>query len=428
MVISLISFTMLNFIIILGSLFYLLNIHPTFQRLLVCFLLNAFIAILAMECQDSLWLPMVLCILLSGGIFYIFSKKKNVFFHVVVINLIAILVEYLALIIVNKFKLPLLLHGLLILLTFAICLYFYKRFIHSYQNQLQLTNKLHLSLLLISIITFIVFYLNVFIPSNNGELTLSTMNFFILIVYFLIMFILSSLLLQTIRKENLVKHRETVQHYFNEYMQGLEEVNRKMYAFQHDYSNILLSMRGYIENEDIEGLRAYFHSTILKTEQQTMQKNEYFKELEKMKIVELKGLLCAKLLKAHALNISIQVEVPETIEDISVDLMDLTRILGIFLDNAIEASLLHTHPRINIAFIHTYIDDLIIVIKNKTNQQYPNIKQLFKENYSTKGDKRGYGLYNVKQLLSRYPTVSLNTYIENEWFIQEMVVKREAIR
>ena len=72
------------------------------------------------------------------------------------------------------------------------------------------------------------------------------------------MFFLSIFLLQTIQKQNLLEHKEIAQHYFHEYMQGLEEVNRKMYAFQHDYSNILLSMRGYIENGDIDSLKHIF--------------------------------------------------------------------------------------------------------------------------------------------------------------------------
>ena len=295
--ISLVFFIVLNFFILFGSLFYLLNIKYTFKRLLVCFLFNSFIAILAIKYQNNFWLPMILCILISGGIFYIFSKNKTVFFHVVVINLLATLVEYLSIIVVQKFELPILVHGLLIISIYSICLYFYKRFVHSYQHRLQLSNKSHLLLLMIAIITFIVFYLNVFVPSNNGELILSTINFFVLFIYLLIMFIFSILLLQTIQKQNRLEQRETAQHYFHVYMQGLEEVNRKMYAFQHDYSNILLSMSGYIENNDIDGLKAYFHSTILKTEEQTMQKNQNFKELEKVKIVELKGITWRKTIK-----------------------------------------------------------------------------------------------------------------------------------
>ena len=107
--------------------------------------------------------------------------------------------------------------------------------------------------------------------------------------------------------------------------------------------------------------------------------------------------------------------------------MDLTRILGIFLDNAIEASLLQSKPHINIAIIQMDLEEIVIVIQNKTQQQYPDIKQLFEENYSTKGITRGYGLYTVKQILSHYPTIDLNTYIENGWFIQEMVIKREGL-
>lgn len=423
--ISLVFMIVLNFFIIFGALFYLLDIKYTFGRLFSCFLVNSFIAILSIIYQNNFWLPLILSIIISSGIFYIISKNKIVFFHVVVINLLAILVEYLSLIVVQELQLSILVHGLLIIITYFIFLYFYKRFVYSYLHRSELSNKSYLILLLIVIITFIVFYMNVFVPSNKGELVLSTFNLFVLSIYLIIMFILSLLLLQTIQKQTILENREATQHYFHEYMQGLEEVNRKMYAFQHDYSNILLSMRGYLENEDIEGLKKYFHSTIVKTEELTMQKNHNFKELEKMKIVELKGLLGAKLLRAHSLNIITSIEVPETIADIQIDLMDLTRVLGVFLDNAIEASQSHLHPHIKLAIIQMGQDEIVIVIQNVTQQQFPNIKQLFEENYSTKGISRGHGLFNVKQILSQYPTIDLNTYLENGWFIQEMVIKRE---
>ena len=126
--ISLVFMIVLNFFIIFTTLFYLLNIKYTFTRLFICFLLNSFIATLAIIYQNYFWLPLILCILLSGSIFYIFSKNRLVFFHVVVIILFAILAEYLSLIIVQKFEFPILVHGLLIIFTYSICLYFYKIF------------------------------------------------------------------------------------------------------------------------------------------------------------------------------------------------------------------------------------------------------------------------------------------------------------
>ena len=135
--------------------------------------------------------------------------------------------------------------------------------------------------------------------------------------------------------------------------------------------------------------------------------------------------LVAKLLKAQSLHITVQIEVPEKIESISIDLMDLTRILGIFLDNAIEATLHHTQPHIQVAFLHTNPNELVIVIQNTMIAQYVDIQQLFDERFSTKRENRGFGLHNVRQLLERYPNILLNTYLEQDCFIQEMVIERE---
>ena len=417
-----IYFITLNFFILFGSIFYLLNIQLTFKRLFSCLILNSLIAFVATQFPYFIWLSFVLSILFSGGLFYFITKKGIVFLHVIIIQLITILIEYISLLFVNQFELSLFIHGLLIVLMFTTGLYLYKRLINNPLYTLDFSAKLQRLLLFVSLITFIVFYLTVFAPSTDDEINVSFLNFGILVSYFLFLFISSQLLIRTIRKEALLNQKDMEQRYFYEYIHGLEEINREIRSIQHDYSNILLSLYGYIENEDLKGLKSYFEKTILQTNQQQIN---CFQQLENIKIMELKGLIGSKLLRAQSLNITVQIEVPEKIESISTDLMDLTRIIGIFLDNAIEATLQHTQPQIQVAFLHTNVNELVIVIQNTTIGQYVDIKQLFDENFSTKGENRGFGLHNVKQLLERYPNILLNTYLEQGCFIQEMVIERE---
>lgn len=412
----------LNFFILFGSIFYVLNIQLTFKRLFSCLILNSLIAFLAIQFPDFIWLSFVVSILFSGGLFYFITKKGFVFLHVIVIQLMTILIEYISLLLVNQFELSLFIHGLLIVLMFIISLYLYKKLINNPLYTLDFSAKLQRLLLFVSIITFIVFYLTVFALSNDDEMNVSFLNFGILMCYFLFLFISSQLLIRTIRKEALLNQKDTEQRYFYEYMHGLEKINREIQSIQHDYSNILLSLHGYIENEDLKGLKSYFEKTILQTNE---QQTKGFHQLENIKIMELKGLLGAKLLKAQSLHITVQIEVPEKIESISIDLMDLTRILGIFLDNAIEATLHHTQPHIQVAFLHTNPNELVIVIQNTMIAQYVDIQQLFDERFSTKRENRGFGLHNVRQLLERYPNILLNTYLEQDCFIQEMVIERE---
>lgn len=43
-----------------------------------------------------------------------------------------------------------------------------------------------------------------------------------------------------------------------EYTNQIENMYSSLRSFKHDYSNIMLSMSGYIETNDMEGLREYF--------------------------------------------------------------------------------------------------------------------------------------------------------------------------
>ncbi|WP_431028840.1 sensor histidine kinase [Lysinibacillus sp. LZ02] len=418
-----IPFIVLNFFIVFGSLFYLLNIRPTVKRIFACLMLNALVAIIAIQFSHIPWLSLTLSMLFSGSLFYFITKKSIVFLHLMLVHLMTMLIEYFALLLVHQFELPFIIHGLLIVLMFTVSLYGYKQFIHNTLKQLAFSSQVPRLLLVISIITFIVFYVTVFAPSNNGEITISLVNLGMLCAYFLFLLISSQSIIQTMRKEALWQQKEVEQRYFHEYMEGLEEMNRKVQRVQHDYSNLLLSMHGYMEQEDWNGLKDHFETNVLPTTQQPFN---YFQQLEHIKIIELKGLIGAKLLKANNLHITVQIEVPEEIKSIPLNVMDLIRIMGIFLDNAIEASLQHINPKIQIAFLYSNQHELIIIIRNTTSQHYMDMKQLFDENYSTKGENRGLGLYNVKQLLAGYPTTVLNTYIEADCFIQEMVIEREV--
>lgn len=45
-------------------------------------------------------------------------------------------------------------------------------------------------------------------------------------------------------------------------MHSLELINNDMQKFRHDHANILVTMQGYIEIEDFDGLKTYFKKHI----------------------------------------------------------------------------------------------------------------------------------------------------------------------
>jgi two-component system, LytTR family, sensor histidine kinase AgrC len=423
--VELYSIAVFNFIIIFISLFYVMNISPTFKRLMLCFLLNLFIAVLAAEFQGKQWLPIILCIILGGSLFYLFTKKLLAFLHIINIHLIIIVIEAFILLAAAWLHLPSMLHGGVILMLLFGSLYIYKKWGSPLLSHINGTtqSKWHRYILLLSIITFFIFYLQIPTPSPDGGLQVTMLNLAVLIIYSLFLLLSYKIFASIWYKEIELKQRETERYYFYEYMTELEKTNKRMRSLQHDYSNILLSMNGYIENQDMEGLAAYFNKSISKTGK---HQHRGLHQLENLKVTEVKGLIGAKLLKAQELSIAAQIEIPDKIDSIPVDIIDLSRILGIILDNAIEGSGTHEFPRLQVAFLHTQTNDLLAVIRNTINYPYPDMSRLFEESYSTKANSRGFGLYNVKQLLTKYPAITLNTYVENEWFIQEMLIERSV--
>lgn len=398
-----------------------MNLQVTVKRVILCLLINTLVSIIAFIFPDSIWISMVVSIVLSTGFIYLFTKQQIVYFHLLIIYTSSILVEYAALLLVNIFNLSLVIHGSITFIFIAVVIVVYKRFLTYFKDQVSLSMRSERVLFLIATITLIVFYGLIFVPAEKGEIQISAINLIILCSYFVVMINLSLILLHTMRKEQRLNEKQIEQQSFTQYMQSLEQVNRDMETFRHDYANILLTLRGYIENDDMIGLKKYFDKEIVKVEQQTLFKNQLFSQLNRLQIVEIKGLLSTKLLLADELSIPISVEVPEMIEDISIDRIHLSRMLGIFLDNAIEASTLLDSPQINVAFL-SMPNEVIIVIENRLLNDEINIQQLFTERYSTKGEQRGLGLSSVKEILSDYSNITWNSRIENQWFIHEIII------
>ena len=144
--------------------------------------------------------------------------------------------------------------------------------------------------------------------------------------------------------------------------------------------------------------------------------------LENFHIREIKGLLTTKILQSQEKNIPISIEVPDIIESINLKTVDLSRMIGIILDNAIEASeQLEDEPLIRVGFIQES-ESVTFIVMNKCQPDMPRVHTLFEENFSTKGDNRGLGLSTLKEIAEDNENVLLDTTIENGFFIQKVEI------
>lgn len=199
----------------------------------------------------------------------------------------------------------------------------------------------------------------------------------------------------------------------------IEKLTRDMRAFRHDFNNILLTLRGFIEQNDVEGLKAYYFSEILKNQSVTQNVNNVFLKFEYIKSIPLKGLLTSGVQRALNLNLKVSILLDDYLGDTGMEIFDLCRIMGIFLDNAIEAASNSEEKVISVSILQDQGMITSLIIANSFSEK-PDMSQLYREGYSTKGADRGVGLSTLKAILNNYPHVTLNTVIENQFFIQEI--------
>jgi two-component system sensor histidine kinase AgrC len=195
-------------------------------------------------------------------------------------------------------------------------------------------------------------------------------------------------------------------------------------SFKHDYVNILLSISGYIEHGEMEELREYFANKIFPTKNLIDQGDYKLNQLGNIGVLEIKSLLSAKMIYAHESGIEVTIDIPDKVDSFLIDTVDLARILGIFLDNAMEAALEAEQPQMGLNIIQNKAG-VAITISNRFLDNGAMLHQLKQKGVSTKAGHQGIGLSNAQKIISSYDNVLLETTMKNGCFMQylELVQK-----
>ncbi|MFW3605383.1 quorum-sensing sensor histidine kinase AgrC [Staphylococcus caprae] len=289
------------------------------------------------------------------------------------------------------------------------------------------SNKLYIST--ISIFLVITFFI-LFIFTRNEDLDFQTFRLYtylyvgIVLIILIILIIISYTVLREMKYKRNLEEIET----YYEYTLRIESINNEMRKFRHDYVNILSNLSEFIHEDDMPGLKRYFNEQIVPLKDNMKTRSIKLNGIEKLKVREIKGLITTKILQAQEKKIPISIEVPDEIDKIDMNTIELSRITGIIIDNAIEASEALEDPLIRIAFIDNE-ESVTFIVMNKCSDNTPKIHELFEEGFSTKGDNRGLGLSTLKELTDENENVLLDTVIENGYFVQKVEIintKNEA--
>ena len=142
-------------------------------------------------------------------------------------------------------------------------------------------------------------------------------------------------------------------------------------------------------------------------------------------------------------NIPVHLEVRTPIEHMSAKYVDIARVMGIYLDNAIEALSEQSPSATTTDFSDTgsvatadssglsiamTSDDtaVMIIIRNRCPAFSLDIRKLGTISYSTKGTNRGLGLHIASETLQSYKNIQHDTTYDDGYFTQILKIYHEV--
>lgn len=191
-------------------------------------------------------------------------------------------------------------------------------------------------------------------------------------------------------------------------------------AFKHDFSNIVQAIGGYVTTNDMVGLKKYY-SQLLDDCQRVNNLSTLNPEV--INNPAIYSILASKYHKADELGIKINLVILVDLNTLKIKIYELTRIMGILLDNAIEATLECEEKIINVTMRkdEAHHRDLLIIENTYLNKDI-NIDKIFEKSYTTKPNNTGLGLWEVRQILKKNTNLNLYTTKNDKFFNQQLEI------
>lgn len=208
------------------------------------------------------------------------------------------------------------------------------------------------------------------------------------------------------------------------YTREIESMYQALRGFRHDYTNMLISLKESIDSGEISQVKDVYDDILVSANLRMVNQaeNTNINELSNIKNSALKSVLFWKITEVREHGVAINVEIKEPIDDLKMDILDAIRMISILIDNAIEEAKQTPKPTIELAFVKE-VDSIIVMVRNsKTSKDIP-IGRLFEAGFSTKGSNQGMGLFNVKEILSAYNYVDIDTEILDDSFTQMIRIR-----
>lgn len=262
----------------------------------------------------------------------------------------------------------------------------------------------------IVVITFI-FYLSYY--NLNDYITLFV-NIFVSLIYIIIIF----LVINNESKYNKIhsKYIATISE-----LEDYEKLINEYRVINHENKNQLNCIKGMTNNKKVH---SYINEIM---ENKQSENNEILNQALLIPTGGLRGLLYSKMVVMKNKNISYRLYVDKKINSklikniSSKTILDVCQIIGVFIDNAIEA-VENCNNKMIIVNIYK-LDDIVIEIINNFTEEF-DINKIDKLGYTTKNGMHGYGLSLVNKILKANSDLLNERTIKDKMFKQKLIIKK----
>ena len=249
--------------------------------------------------------------------------------------------------------------------------------------------------------------------TNTLPIIISILSFICLLAYFSIsIYSLTRVIKLTVTKKQLQNAEE--------YNKTLQILHDNVRCFKHDFDNIVTTIGGYIKTNDMQGLEKYYKQL----EEDCLKVNNlYMLNPNVINNPGIYSLLTNKYYKAENLDIKLTITSLLDLNTINMKIYEFSRILGILLDNSIEAASKCDEKIINITFRNDDKNNRqLVIIENTYSNKDVDLDEIFEKGVTGKENHTGLGLWEIRKILKRNNNLNLHTTKSDKFFTQQFEI------
>ena len=300
---------------------------------------------------------------------------------------------------------------------------FVKKRLRTLQEYSKKYTEIDRSIMLVMILTLCCLMMTELLPvSDDSTYALPLLWTGLCIVIVMIQVIYIRLLVKSISVKEEMRLQENDLLQLEKYNRELENNMENIRNIKHDIKNLFLTLGGFVDKSDDEEMKMFYAENIVPFARQELQKNDLYMKLSNIHDESMKSFLYFKIMQGieQDVDMDLQVQLGNTDNSFCMGQIDLIRILGILLDNAIEEAKI-------------CIGTVVITIKEDDREYIFSISNTVRKHTREKGvvagttDKglgRGNGLLIVNKLIRKYKNVILNSFFKEDRFVQCLRIEK----